>query len=135
MATLLVGFDSAWTITNKGAIVGVLYLDDGAFHELGLPRIAGYGEAEEVILQWQAKERPTATIVLLDQPTIVKNDDHQRPVEYIVGSPVSLRYGGMQPANTGKTKMFGEGAPVWRFLARFGGPADPLEPAGRHAGV
>ena len=33
MTTLLVGFDSAWTPTNSGALVGVLHLDDGTFHE------------------------------------------------------------------------------------------------------
>jgi predicted RNase H-like nuclease len=70
---------------------------------------------------------PTATIVLLDQPTIVKNAAGQRPVENIVGSAVSLRHGGMQPANTARGEMFGKKAPVWSFLTRFGGAADPLE--------
>lgn len=128
MTTLLVGFDSAWTPTNSGALVGVLHLDDGTFREIGPPQIVNYSEAEGVILGWQGERVLTATIVLLDQPTIVKNAAGQRPVENLVGSPVSLRYGGMQPANTAKKKMFGEEAPVWRFLARFGGPADPLEP-------
>src|SRR5436190_21195853 len=32
----------------------------------------------------------------------------------------------MQPANTARQEMFGLTAPVWPFLARFGGPADPL---------
>jgi predicted RNase H-like nuclease len=127
MTTLLVGFDSAWTPTNSGAFVGVLH-DDGKFRELGPPQIVNYSEAEGVILKWQAKQVPTATIVLLDQPTIVKNAAGQRPVENLVGSPVSLRYGGVQPANTAKKEMFGEEAPIWRFLTRFGGPADPLEP-------
>ena len=87
-----------------------------------------YREAEVVILKWQAERVPTATIVLLDQPTIVKNPTGQRPVENIVGSSVSLRYGGMQPANTAREVMFGKEAPVWPFLTRFGGPGDPLEP-------
>jgi len=52
MTTLLFGFDSAWTPTNSGALVGVLHRDDGTFHEFGPPRIADYGEAEAVILQW-----------------------------------------------------------------------------------
>jgi len=128
MTTLLVGFDSAWTPTNSGALVGVLHLDDGTFRELGPPRIVDYPQAERVILKWQAEQMPTATIVLLDQPTIVKNDAGQRPVENIVGSAVGRRYGGMQPANTSKEKMFGTEAPMWQFLTRFGGPADPLEP-------
>ena len=66
--------------------------------------------------------------MLLDQPTIVTNAAGQRPVENIVGSPVSLRYGGMQPANTAKEEMFGTEAPMWPFLTQFGRPADPLTP-------
>ncbi len=128
MTTLLVGFDSAWTPDKSGALVGVLHLDGGTFHELGPPQIVNYPQAESVILKWQAEHAPTATIVLLDQPTIVKNASRQRPVENIVGSAVGRRYGGMQPANTSKGKMFGMGAPIWPFLSRFGGPADPLEP-------
>ena len=117
MTTLLVGFDSAWTVTNSGAIAGVLRLDDGTFDELGPPRSANFSEARETILEWRAERNPTVTIVMLDQPTIVNNRERQRPVENIVGSPVSLRYGGVQPANTSKKEMFGEAAPVWPFLA------------------
>lgn len=128
MTTLLVGFDSAWTSANSGAIVGILRVDDGTIRELGSPRVVNYVEAESRILAWQSEQKPEATLVLLDQPTIVKNASGQRPVENLVGSPVSRRYGGVQPANTAKTDMFGENAPVWRFLSRFGGPADPLLP-------
>jgi predicted RNase H-like nuclease len=49
-------------------------------------------------------------------------------VEDIVGSLVGRRYGGMQPANTSRMEMFGKDTPVWPFLTRFGGPADPLAP-------
>ena len=126
MTTLLVGFDSAWTPTNSGALVGVLQRDDETFRELGPPMVVNYTEAEDVIVKWQAELAPTSTIVLLDQPTIVKNATGQRPVENLVGSPVSLRYGGVQPANTSRAEMFGENAPVWRFLTRFGGPSNPL---------
>ena len=59
--------------------------------------------------------------------TIVKKPTGQRPVENIVGSPVSLRYGGMQPANTARKEMFGDEA-AWTFLTRFGAPADQLGP-------
>src|SRR5437773_10623265 len=128
MTTLLVGFDSAWTPTNSGALVGGLHFDDGTFRDLGVPRIVDYREAEGAIQKWQAELVPTATIVLLDQPTVVKNAAGQRPVENIVGSPVSLRYGGMQPANTARLDMFGKEAPVWPFLNQFGGPADPMAP-------
>ena len=42
MTTLLVGFDSAWTPNNSGALIGVLRLDDGTFRELGPPLIVDY---------------------------------------------------------------------------------------------
>ena len=48
MQTLLVGFDSAWTYTNNGAIVGVLLLDDGTLRCLGAPQIVNYRKAEVV---------------------------------------------------------------------------------------
>lgn len=128
MNTLLVGFDSSWTRANSGALVGVLHRDDATFLDLGPPQVVDYLQAEDVIVRWQDEQKPTATIVLLDQPTIVRNATGARPVENIVGSAVGRRYGGMQPANTSKSEMFGPNAPVWAFLRRFGGPADPCEP-------
>ena len=113
---------------HSGAIVGVVYGTNGTCCELGPPAIADYCEAEAVILKWHSKQSPRATIVLLDQPTIVRNAMGQRPVENLVCSSVSLRYGGMQPSNTMKSTMFGMDAPVWRFLKRFGGAAYPLVP-------
>jgi predicted RNase H-like nuclease len=118
MRVLLVGFDSAWTPNNSGALAGLILLDTNSFEELGPPQIADYEEAEEIILQWQAEFRPDTTLILLDQPTIVTNPRGQRPVENIVGSAVSLRYGGVQPANTSRDDMFGASAPVWQFLKR-----------------
>src|SRR5687767_7333349 len=98
MSTLLIGFDSAWTATNLGAVVGVFWSGNGMLGDLGPPQIANYETAADVITKWQADLRPFRTVVLLDQPTIVENASGQRPVENIVGSPVSTRYGGMQPA-------------------------------------
>jgi len=128
MASLLVGFDSAWTKTNVGAIVGAL-LDKGRVRELGAPQLVDYEEASNVINRWKAAHVPSSTLVLLDQPTIVENDVGQRPVERIVCSPVGRRRGGMQPANKGRADMFGTDAPVWNFLSRFGGAADPFGPS------
>ena len=34
--------------------------------------MVNYTQAQEVILDWQAELTPSATIVLLDQPTIVR---------------------------------------------------------------
>lgn len=128
MSTLLVGFDAAWSAKNQGALVGTFLTDDGRLVELGPPQAASYPDAQFKILDWQTKHVPEVTIVMLDQPTIVKNANGQRPVENLVSSSVGRRRGGMQPANTAKVGVFGHGAPIWPFLSRFGGPADPLGP-------
>lgn len=128
MKTLLIGFDSAWTSKKRGAVVGVVHKGDSSFRELGPPRTVNFNEAADAIFKWQREECPMATIILIDQPTIVSNAGGQRPVENLIASPVSLRYGGMQPANTSRNEMFGPEAPVWQFLKRFGGAANILNP-------
>lgn len=125
MGTLLVGFDSAWTKRKSGAIAAVLLHENGTFQEFGPPRCVNYDEAKHLVKSLKCSAKPTATIILLDQPTIVPNAIGQRPVENIVSSPVSARHGGMQPANTSRIDMFGKEAPLWHFLSHFGGPADP----------
>jgi predicted RNase H-like nuclease len=123
---LLVGFDSAWTPGNSGAIAALLLPSGGDWREIGPPQVVNYSEAEQLILDWQRQFRPNRTLVLLDQPTIMVNPTGQRPVEGIVAPSVSLRLGGMQPASQSRIEMFGAAAPVWNFLRRFGGAADPL---------
>lgn len=76
---LLVGFDSAWTPGNSGAIAGLLVPSGGDFREIGPPQVVNYSEAEQLILDWQRQFRPKRTLVLLDQPTIVVNPTGQRP--------------------------------------------------------
>lgn len=73
MTTLLVGFDSAWTPTHSGGLAGVLRAEDGTLQELGPPGVANFEEAEVRIRKWRDEHKPSSTLVLLDQPTIVKN--------------------------------------------------------------
>jgi hypothetical protein len=49
MATLLIGFDSAWTARNSGPIDGVLRSDDGQYKEPDLPASANFDEAKRVV--------------------------------------------------------------------------------------
>lgn len=128
MTKLIVGFDSAWTPNNAGAIVAAILSDDGRWRELGSPVSADFRTAETQIETWRHDELPSSTLVMLDQPTVVPNQTRQRSVENIVASPVSLRYGGVQPANAGRIEMFGTNAPLWPFLNQFGGPIDPTNP-------
>ncbi len=127
MTQLLVGFDSAWTERKSGALAGLVRLPGGTYVELGAPSLATFRDAEAQIANWQVKHSPTSTVILLDQPTVVRKSSGQRPVENVVSSSVSLRHGGMQPANRGREDMFGPNAPVWGFLDRFGGAASPFE--------
>lgn len=120
--TLLVGFDSAWTPKKCGALVGVLRSIDGDVRELGDPQTANFVKATNIISGWQKENCHATTIVMIDQPTIVENSTGQRPVENIASSPVGLRYGGMQPANTSRSAMFGKEAPIWTFLKQFNSP-------------
>jgi predicted RNase H-like nuclease len=129
MTTLLIGFDSAWTRPKSGAIVGAVIHDDSRITELGPPRPARFEDAGGIIREWQTGHSVSSTLVLLDQPTIVVNDVGQRPVEHVVCPCVSRRRGGMQPANRGRTDMFGSAAPVWEFLTDFGGAANPFDHA------
>lgn len=107
-------------------MVAVLRLTHGRYVELGPPEAVSFDEAEVTIRRWQAELSPARTVVLLDQPTVVPNASGQRPVENLVASSVSARYGGVQPANTSKTKMFGLGSPIWEFLDTFDPEQDPF---------
>jgi predicted RNase H-like nuclease len=127
--SLLVGFDSAWTARKSGALVGVLRSASGGYEDLGPPQISDFKNARQSILDWQSAYSPGSTIVMLDQPCIVQKSKGQRPVEHIVGSAVSLRYGGMQPASLSRQDMFGVNAPMWPFLGGFGGPGNPFQHA------
>jgi predicted RNase H-like nuclease len=126
--SLCVGFDSAWTAGNSGGIVGAVRTSDGNYVEIGLPKVVSFLQAEEMICAWQEKWHPKRTLVLIDQPTIVPNATGQRPVENIVASLVSRLRGGMQPANTTRVGMFCPNAPIWPFLRKFGGAANPRDP-------
>lgn len=126
MSRLLVGFDSAWKREKSGSIAAVIHHQDGSFRALAPPTECTFEKARGLIEVWRNDECPTRVLILLDQPTIVPNLSGQRPVENIIASPVSLRRGGVQPANRGRHDMFGDSAPLWEFLSEFNGPADPL---------
>lgn len=132
MTVLVVGFDSAWTEHNRGAIAGVVLHRDDTLVELGLPRVANFQEATQLICDWKESFPPNRTIIALDQPIIVRERNSMRPVERTVASIVTRLGGGVQPANTSRHAMFGVDAPIWRFLRAFGGTVDPSGPTFSH---
>lgn len=130
MKTLLVGFDSAWSAKNRGGIVAALRNGDGTYQEFDdlEPKPVNFIEAIMRIQEWQAQSNPCSTLILIDQPTVVKNKSHCRPIEYAVSPSVGRRGGGMQPAHRGRVELFGDGAPIWNFLDVFRLAAMPFDP-------
>ena len=121
---LLIGFDSAWSAHNRGALVGAVCVGQHC-RAISAPIQANFTQALESIHQWQQQWQPEQTWVGIDQPVIVPNMTGQRPVEHILCALISRRRGGMQPAYRAKTHLFGDAAPIWQFLAGFEG--DPTQ--------
>jgi predicted RNase H-like nuclease len=121
---VFVGFDSAWADKpdGPGAICSIAHSGD-RFSDFMAPELVGFEAALKYINRLQ---RPNAaTLVAMDQPTIVPNATGTRPVERTVHTLVSWLGGGVQPGNRGKTMFFGDEAPIWRFLDKLGAVEDP----------
>ncbi|MCO8122619.1 MAG: DUF429 domain-containing protein [Rubripirellula sp.] len=129
MRNVFVGFDSAWSANNSGAICAAT-VEDGGPIQLSVPPTTASFEAATQIIETQTATS-TQTIIFLDQPHIVRNRSGSRPVERLASAPVGRRYGGIQRSATHEPKdrvpMFGPEAPVWNFVKRFGGPASPFK--------
>jgi predicted RNase H-like nuclease len=119
-----VGFDSAWVGNPKvpGAICAISF-DGKRFHDFKEPKLVGFDDARRFIARANRKHR--LTLIAIDQPTIVPNDEGMRPVEKVAASIVSWLGGGVQPAYRKKENMFGDGAPIWKFLRRLGATENP----------
>ncbi|MBY6164848.1 DUF429 domain-containing protein [Pseudooceanicola nitratireducens] len=122
---LVVGFDSAWVDNPKapGAICAIGF-DDTCEPRFVAPQLAGFQDALSFIENERRSHR--LCVIALDQPTIVPNMTGGRPAERVAGSVISFVGGGVQPANRSKAAMFGDEAPVWRFIEALDALQDPL---------
>jgi predicted RNase H-like nuclease len=123
-STCIIGFDSAWTDNSKapGAVCAIVIAGDGGV-SFKPPCHVSFDQAFAFI---DAERRTCDTcLVALDQPTIVPNETGSRPVDKVAASLISFIGGGVQPANRSKEDMFGDDAPVWRFLKRLGAKEAP----------
>lgn len=127
MAVRYVGFDSAWADHphRPGSIcaLGPSFVP---------PRPAGFDAA--LALLRDAHGAADLTILAIDQPTVVPNAAGARPVDRVAAALMSWSGGGVQPAYRGKATLFGDGAPIWRFLAALGFRDDPEAAATASAG-
>lgn len=118
-----VGFDSAWTISNHGALA-LLCLKwnsptppnalGNMVLEFVTPESCNFIQAAKRLAE--IRQRSDLTVAVIDQPMVVPNDAGQRPVEGIVSSLAGALGGAVQPANRSKAQMFGADAPIWSFL-------------------
>jgi predicted RNase H-like nuclease len=124
--TLIVGFDSAWTAGKQGGIVAVAAAGE-KYQIVCEPTNACFATALDLVSGWKRDHQQI--LLMLDQPTVVSNEQGGRGVEKIVSSLVSRARGGMQPANRQRKGMFCDDAPVWGFLRSVGGSLDPRSDA------
>jgi predicted RNase H-like nuclease len=121
---IYIGFDSAWTDNPKapGAICGVGIENDQPvwFHP---PQLVSFDQALTFIQK--ARSENGATLIALDQPTVVPNLTSMRPVERVAASLISWLGGGVQPSNRGRLGMFCDDSPIWRFLSALGAEESP----------
>lgn len=121
---IFIGFDSAWADNPRapGAICAV-GMESGVPTVFHRPRLVSFSQALAFIEE--VRTPSGVSLVALDQPTLVPNTTSMRPVERAAASLISWMGGGVQPANRGRTGMFCDAAPVWRFLASLGAVEDP----------
>ncbi|PZW46506.1 putative RNase H-like nuclease [Humitalea rosea] len=112
---IYIGFDSAWTDNLKapGAICAV-GIENGHPARFHAPQLVSFDQALTFIQK--VRSDSGATLVALDQPTVVPNLTSMRPVERVAASLVSWLGGGVQPSNRGREGMFCNASPIWRFL-------------------
>lgn len=112
---IVFGFDSAWTDNPKapGAIAALGFdaAGQGVFHA---PELVSFAQA--AVYVHARRVGYGLSLIALDQPSVVPNAGGMRPAERVAASVLSYTGGGVQPANRGKHRMFGDHAPLWRFL-------------------
>ena len=119
MKEAFVGFDSAWAGNRVGAISYAVFRETN-LEKVCLPRVADFADAAGIIEDLQGE--CDHVLVAVDQPIIVINQAGGRPVDRVAGSLMSRLHSGTQPANRNKDAMFGDNAPIWRFINRIKPP-------------
>lgn len=132
---IYIGFDSAWMDNPKapGAICAV-GIENGHPARFRTPELVSFDQALTFIQK--VRSDSGATLVALDQPTVVPNLTSMRPVERVAASLFGWLGGGVQPSNRGRVGMFGDAAPIWRFLMALKADESPEQarfaPSGLH---
>ena len=118
MKEAFVGFDSAWAGKTHGAITYAVF-QGGVLEKVRLPQLADFPDATRIITKLQ--QECDDVLVAIDQPIIVPNPKDNRPVDLIAHSfMVRLRSAAQFANRTRNPNIFGDDAPVWKFITRIG---------------
>jgi predicted RNase H-like nuclease len=119
-----IGFDSAWTDNPKapGAICAI-GIEAGRLIKFNPRRLASFDQA--LVFIHEVRSKNGATLIALDQPTVVQNSTSMRPVERAAASLISWLGGGVQPSNRGRIGMFCSASPIWRFMTALKANENP----------
>jgi predicted RNase H-like nuclease len=109
---LITGFDSAWTPGNAGAIAHCRI--SGSEHTFIPPVTATFAKALTSIHEHELGT--DLQVIGIDQPLIVPNEFGSRPVEGAFRPLLGRVRAAIQPSSRSRTDMFGDNAPIWRFL-------------------
>lgn len=117
MKEAFVGFDSAWGGKTKGAISYAVFQGD-ALEKEGMPQLVSFSEAAQIVNDlWHECDD---VLVAIDQPTIVPNQTGSRPVDGVPRPLMGQLRSAVQPANRSKAALFGDEAPIWKFISDIG---------------
>jgi predicted RNase H-like nuclease len=112
MQAVFTGFDSAWSAVRSGAICDLL-LDGGALRLAADPVAANWDCA---LARAREDKKVDLQVWAVDQPLLVCNEEHCRPVERDLASALMADFGcGAHSSNLGLS-AWAEGAPVWKFI-------------------
>ena len=122
MKEAFVGFDSAWAGKKNGAICYAVFEGETPV-EVGLPLASDFFDAARMIEKLQG-ECDYEVLIAIDQPIIVPNASGPRPVDSVAKSFMGQLWSAAQYANRGESQikkdMFGDEAPVWKFISKIG---------------
>jgi predicted RNase H-like nuclease len=122
VSQIFIGFDSAWADKNPGAICALTVTDEGETRLIE-PVLCDFDNALRVTNEAVAASQ--YVLLTIDQPASVPNWHGLRPVEKIAMDVLREMDSAVPPANRSKSSIYGDDAPVWRFLDATGFRQNP----------
>jgi predicted RNase H-like nuclease len=121
---IIIGFDTAWAEKNPGAICALAVSPDGETRFIE-PVLCDFEDALRITNEAAAASQ--FVLLAIDQPVSVPNWKGLRPVEKVALDVLRDVESAVPPANRSKASIYGDDAPVWRFLDAANFRQNPTE--------